>query len=83
MRNEVKKNRELSTMRLAIEINEKKKKLEATEKLLMEPPMTQGELSNLDNQLIVLRRAVTILEEKLAKKPPQDDSKLLIYRQSA
>ncbi|KAL4499945.1 hypothetical protein ABPG72_015294 [Tetrahymena utriculariae] len=83
MRNEVKKNRELSTMRLAIEINEKKKKLEATEKLLMEPPMTQGELSNLDNQLVVLRRAVTILEEKLAKKPPQDDSKLLIYRQSA
>jgi len=40
LRNEVKKNRELSHERLAIEINEKRKKLEQTEKLINDPPIT-------------------------------------------
>jgi hypothetical protein len=40
VRNEVKKNRELCNERLAIEINEKRKKLEENEKLLSDAPIT-------------------------------------------
>lgn len=40
LRNEVKKNRDLCNERLAIEINEKRKKLELTEKLISDPPIT-------------------------------------------
>ncbi|EGR32885.1 intraflagellar transport protein, putative [Ichthyophthirius multifiliis] len=83
MRNDVKKNRELSNQRFAIEINEKKKKLEQTEKLLSEPPITQNELNHLDNQLIVLRRAVNMMEEKLSKQANPQDDKLAIYKQQA
>lgn len=40
LRAEVKKNRELNNERLAIEINEKAKKLQNLEKLLSDPPVT-------------------------------------------
>lgn len=40
LRNEVKKNRELCNERFAVEIGEKRKKLEQSEKLLSDPPIT-------------------------------------------
>jgi hypothetical protein len=45
MRMEVKKNRELCNERLQMEINEKRKKLEQTERLLSDPPITSNELN--------------------------------------
>ena len=67
LRNEVKKNREICNERLGIEINEKRKKLEQTQKLLSDPPITQNELVQMENAVVNLRRAVNIMEDKLAK----------------
>ncbi len=67
LRNEVKKNRELCNERLLIEINEKRKKLEQMEKLLTDPPITQNELIQMENNVVNLRRAVNIMEDKLVK----------------
>ncbi len=42
IRNEVKKNREIVNERMTVEYNERLKKLQQTEKLLSEPPITQN-----------------------------------------
>lgn len=47
IRNEVKKNREIVNERMTVEFNERLKKLQHTEKLLSEPPITQSELMSL------------------------------------
>lgn len=83
LRTDVKKNRELCADRLAIEINEKRKKLENTEKLLQDPPITANELNQMENNVVVLRRAVSIMEEKLSKQVNPTDDKLAIYKQQA
>ncbi|KRX08285.1 hypothetical protein PPERSA_01746 [Pseudocohnilembus persalinus] len=83
LRAEVKKNRELQNERLAIEINEKSKKLQNLEKLLSDPPVTQNELQQWENQLINLRRNVNIMEDKLGKQANPDSDKLSIYKKQA
>lgn len=79
---EVKKNRDYLNNRLSIELSERQKKLGQIEKLLAEPPITQNELMTLEANLNNMRRAVTILEEKVAKDSAKDD-KLAIYKQQA
>jgi intraflagellar transport protein 81 len=49
MRNEVKKNRDISKNRIGLELNEKKKKLDQMDRLLSEPPITMNELNALEN----------------------------------
>lgn len=58
LKNEVKKNRELSRDRLGFDLKERRKKLDQVEKLLGEPPITTNELNSLENNLMNLRRAV-------------------------
>ena len=82
IRNEVKKNREIVKERMTIEYNERLKKLQQTEKMLSEPPITQNELMMLENTMTALRRAVTSMEERLSKESGKDD-KLAIYKGQA
>ena len=42
LKNEVRKNREIVRERMTVEYNERLKKLQQTEKLLAEPPITQN-----------------------------------------
>ena len=44
VKNEVRKNREIVKERMTVEYNERLKKLQQTEKMLAEPPITQNEL---------------------------------------
>lgn len=44
---------------MTVEYNERLKKLQSTEKMLAEPPITQNELMNLENTMTGLRRAVS------------------------
>lgn len=44
LRNEVKKNREISKDRLGFDLKERRKKLEQIERLLNEPPITLNEI---------------------------------------
>lgn len=67
IRNEVKKNREIVNERMTVEFNERLKKLQHTEKLLSEPPITQSELTSLESQMTGLRRVVSQMEERLSK----------------
>ena len=62
IRNEVKKNREIVNERMTVEYNERLKKLQQTEKLLSEPPITQNELMMLENTMTGLRRTVSQME---------------------
>ena len=80
LRNEVKKNREMSTDRLGFDLKERKKKLEQIERLLSEPPITLNELNNLENNLMALRRTVNQMEDKLRREAKPDDDKLGIYK---
>ena len=59
VKNEVRKNREIVKERMTVEYNERVKKLQQTEKMLAEPPITQNELMMLENTMTALRRAVT------------------------
>lgn len=52
---------------MTVEYNERLKKLQHTEKLLSEPPITQSELMSLESQMTALRRIVSQMEEKLSK----------------
>jgi len=83
LRLEVKKNRDLCNERLAIEIMEKRKKLEQVEHLLAEPPVSASEISKLENGIVTLRRTVQQLEEKLKTEVNPDEDKLAIYKQQA
>jgi intraflagellar transport protein 81 len=47
---------------MAVEYNERLKKLQQTEKMLAEPPITQNELMMLENTMAALRRSVTQME---------------------
>lgn len=47
---------------MTVEYNERLKKLQQTEKMLSEPPITQNELMMLENTMTALRRAVTSME---------------------
>ena len=62
IRNEVKRNREIVKERMTVEYNERLKKLQQTEKMLAEPPITQNELMHLENTMTSLRRAVSSME---------------------
>jgi intraflagellar transport protein 81 len=42
VKNEVRKNREIVKERMTVEYNERLKKLQQTEKMLAEPPITQN-----------------------------------------
>jgi len=83
VRAEVKKNRDLCNERLANEINEKKNKLDQIQQLLSEPPVPQSELNKLENTVVMLRRAVQNLEEKLAREVNPDEDKLSMYKKQA
>lgn len=82
VKNEVRKNREIVRERMTVEYNERLKKLQQTEKMLAEPPITQNELMMLENTMTALRRAVTQMEERLSKESSKDD-KLAIYKGQA
>jgi intraflagellar transport protein 81 len=82
VKNEVRKNREIVKERMTVEYNERLKKLQQTEKMLAEPPITQNELMMLENTMTALRRAVTQMEERLSKETSKDD-KLAIYKGQA
>lgn len=82
VKNEVRKNREIVKERMTVEYNERLKKLQQTEKMLAEPPITQNELMMLENTMTALRRAVTQMEERLSKESSKDD-KLAIYKGQA
>ena len=82
IRNEVKRNRDIVKERMTVEYNERLKKLQQTEKMLSEPPITQNELMMLENTMTALRRAVTSMEERLSKESGKDD-KLAIYKGQA
>jgi intraflagellar transport protein 81 len=82
IKNEVRKNREIVKERMTVEYNERMKKLQQTEKMLAEPPITQNELMMLENTMTALRRAVTQMEERLSKETSKDD-KLAIYKGQA
>jgi intraflagellar transport protein 81 len=82
IKNEVRKNREIVKDRMTVEYNERLKKLQQTEKMLAEPPITQNELMMLENTMTALRRAVTQMEERLSKETSKDD-KLAIYKGQA
>ena len=82
IRNEVKKNREIVRERMNVEYNERLKKLQQTEKMLAEPPITQNELMMLENTMTSLRRNVNAMEERLSKESGKDD-KLAIYKGQA
>ena len=58
IRNEVKKNRDIVKERMTVEYNQRLKKLQQTEKMLAEPPITQNELMMLENTMTAYRRAV-------------------------
>lgn len=62
LKNEVRKNREIVRERMTVEYNERLKKLQQTEKLLAEPPITQNELMMLENTMAGLRRTVAQME---------------------
>lgn len=47
---------------MAVEYNERLKKLQNTEKLLNEPPITQNQLMMLENTMAGLRRTVSQME---------------------
>lgn len=81
MRNEVKKNRELCRDRLGLELNEKRKKLEQLERILAEPPVTVNELNAMENHLMMLRRTVNAMDDKLRREAKPEDDKLAIYKQ--
>ncbi|KAM3147649.1 hypothetical protein pb186bvf_000456 [Paramecium bursaria] len=83
LRNEVKKNREISKDRLGFDLKERRRKLEQIEKLLKEPPITLNELNQMENNLMILRRAVNQMEDKLRREAKPEDDKLLIYKQQA
>ncbi|CAK79733.1 unnamed protein product (macronuclear) [Paramecium tetraurelia] len=83
LRNEVKRNREISKDRLGFDLKERRKKLEQIERLLAEPPITLNELNNLENTLMALRRAVNQMEDKLKREAKPEDDKLTIYKQQA
>ena len=53
------------------------------ERLLSEPPITMNELNALENSLMVLRRAVNQMEDKLRREAKPEDDKLAIYKQQA
>ena len=80
LRNEVRKNRELQE-RMHLDINEKIRKLQITEQMLLEPHMGQEELAQLENTVIILRKNVKQLEDKLANQVKPADDKLAIYKQ--
>ena len=83
LRAEVKKNRDLCNERLANEINDKKNKLDQIQQLLAEPPVPQSELNKLENTVVMLRRAVQNLEDKLAREVNPDEDKLAMYKKQA
>jgi intraflagellar transport protein 81 len=83
LRLEVKKNRDLCNERLAIEIMEKRKKLDQVEHMLAEPPVSASEISKLESGIVTLRRTVQQLEEKLKTETNPDEDKLAIYKQQA
>jgi intraflagellar transport protein 81 len=83
LRAEVKKNRDLCNERLGFEINEKRKKLEQIEQLLSEPPVSINQINSLENGIVILRRAVQNLEEKLKREANPEQDKLAIYKQQA
>lgn len=58
-KNEVKKNRELVKERMTFEYNERMRKLQNTERMLSEPPITQNELMLLESQMMNTRRLVS------------------------
>ena len=58
LRNEVRKNRDMAQERLALEIGEKKKKINEIEKILKEPSVTNQELNQLENQMVLLDKDV-------------------------
>lgn len=64
-----------------LDINEKIRKLQITEQMLLEPHMGQEELAQLENTVIILRKNVKQLEDKLANQVKPADDKLAIYKQ--
>ena len=82
IKNEVRKNREIVKERMTVEYNERLKKLQKTERMLSDPPITQNELMMLENTMTGLRRTVSSMEEKLSKESSKDD-KLAIYKSQA
>lgn len=52
LRNEVRRNRDIAQERLALEIGEKKNKLNQYDRMLKEPPVTSQELNTLENQMV-------------------------------
>lgn len=78
----MRKNRELVKERMTFEYNERMKKLQNTERMLAEPPITQNELMILESQMMNTRRIVSQMEEKLSKDNPQGD-KLAIFKSQA
>jgi len=83
LRTEVKKNRDLCNERLAFEINDKKKKLQQIEQLLSEPPVSSSTISQLENAIVMARRANQNMEEKLKREANPEQDKLAIYKQQA
>lgn len=67
---------------MTFEYNERMKKLQNTERMLAEPPITQNELMILESQMMNTRRIVSQMEEKLSKDNPQGD-KLAIFKSQA
>jgi hypothetical protein len=57
LRNDVRKNREIMD-RMNLEINEKIRKLQMTEQMLLEPHMSIDEINNLENTVLILKKNV-------------------------
>lgn len=82
-RAEVKKNRDLCMERLALEISEKKKKLEKINNILNEPMISVEAFNSLANQVATLRKNIQDMELKLKSQSNKPDDKLSIYKQQA
>lgn len=67
---------------MTFEYNERLRKLQNTERMLSEPPITQNELMMLESQMMNTRRLVSQMEEKLSKDNTQGD-KLAIFKSQA
>jgi hypothetical protein len=80
LRNDVRKNRDLQD-RMQVETDEKIRKLQITEQMLLKPNISQEEFEQLENAVMLLTKNMKLLEDKLANqvKPPED--KLAIYKQ--
>jgi len=80
LRNDVRKNRDLQD-RMQVETDEKIRKLQITEQMLLKPNISQEEFEQLKNAVMLLTKNMKLLEDKLANQVKPTEDKLAIYKQ--